>query len=407
VGSCALVENAITALKTRFPDARIKVMAHRPSSFIEAYRVDAIPDVFNYPFLQHRLRQLLWLMYTIVWMSFIWLLAPLYARAKHHSSSLMFRSKLEPFLWADLAISVGAERINDKYFKNITFSLFTYSLIKRLGKRVVLFPSTIGPFIFTASKLATKAVLKKVDLIYTRDEQSAINVNSLLGNSMSNMVSSIDLAIAQPFPCCEAARQLIGVPAEETIIGISVMKWSYFKNDIDTPYSNYQEYARQFAMLADAIIDKYSVTVVFYPTNFKLHGCREDDVQASKDVLQTMKNQSKAHVIEFLPTPSELKGMLACSLINITTRMHACILSTSSSTPTISVNYLFKVREYMKSLGLEQYSIDIEEFNCEWALDAFNKLWINAEACRQNLKVTFKNKLFMLSQDLDRLYDLF
>ncbi|MCK5133663.1 MAG: polysaccharide pyruvyl transferase family protein [Candidatus Sabulitectum sp.] len=406
VGSCALVENAIAAVKSRFPNAHIKVMAHRPSYFHSLYGVDAIADIFKYPFLQTRSKQILWLGKTICWMSYCWLLAPLLRTTNRAVSSLPLRTKLEAFLWADIAISVGAERINDKYFKNIAFSLYTYSLIQRLHRKLVLFPSTIGPLIFKPSRIATKAVLKRIDLIFTRDELSATIVENLIGRNSGNLIRSIDLAILQSFSRAKGAQKILPFRAKKAIVGISVMHWSYFKNKVETPFSNYKAYTKQFALLADALIDCYKVHIVFYPTNYHTHGCREDDVTAARDVLGQMKNKLRTTIVETLPTPFQLKSMLACSEVNITTRMHACILSTSSGTPTISVNYLFKIREYMESLGLERFSIDIEEFNSEWALAAFEEMWREKEKWRSNLALVMQSKEKLLSSSLDHLHDL-
>jgi polysaccharide pyruvyl transferase WcaK-like protein len=115
-----------------------------------------------------------------------------------------------------------------------------------------------------------------------------------------------------------------------------------------------------------------------------------------------MKNKACAHIIGTLPSPSELKGMLACSEVNITTRMHACILSTGASIPTISVNYLFKLKEYMHSLGLGDYSIDIEEFNADWALRAFDFLWQERPRWRAAISEAISKKQKQLDASMER-----
>jgi len=52
IGACALVENAIALLRRRYPAAAIRVMAREPGGFRNLYGVDAVPDFFEYPFLQ-------------------------------------------------------------------------------------------------------------------------------------------------------------------------------------------------------------------------------------------------------------------------------------------------------------------------------------------------------------------
>lgn len=406
VGSCALVENAITELRNRFPEASIKVMAHRPEYFNRLYGVETFADIFRYPFLQPRFSQYLWLLKTILWMVSCWIVAPFLESGKRTAKRVPFQNKLLPFLWADLAISVGAERINDKYYKNTLFSLYTYSLIKRLKKKLILFPSTIGPFIFTWSRYLAKRVLRKIDFIYTRDQLSAEITEGLIGAGSGNICKTIDLAVLQKWTPRKEALQMI--PANETdkIIGISAMRWSYFRNSIETPFSNYEAYLKEMTYLADTLIDIYKAKIVFYPTNFNVHGCREDDLATALEIKDRMKKSQEVTVVDKLPTPAQLKGMLACSEVNITTRMHACILSTGSGTPTISINYLFKVREYMNSLGLSDFSKDIEEFNSEWALKSFARIWAERKQLRKAILCAINIKSEELSTALDRMYDI-
>lgn len=406
VGSCALVENAISELRSRFPQASIKVMAHRPEYFNKLYKIETFVDIFEYPFLKPKFSQYLWLLKTMLWMVSCWIVAPFLEPGKHIAKIMPFQNKLLPFLWADLTISVGAERINDKYYKNILFSLYTYSLVKRLKKKLILFPSTIGPFIFIWSKFLAKRVLRKIDLIYTRDQLSAEITEGLIGADSGNICKTIDLAILQEWIPRREALQMIPANMTDKIVGISAMRWSYFRNSIETPFSNYEAYLNEMTCLADTLVDIYRVKIVFYPTNFNMHGCRENDLATALEIRERMKRSQEVIVVDKLPTPAQLKGMLACSEVNITTRMHACILSTGSGTPTISINYLFKIREYMSSLGLSDFSKDIEEFNAEWALKAFARIWPERKQLRKAILSAIKIKTEELSIALDRMYDI-
>jgi polysaccharide pyruvyl transferase WcaK-like protein len=184
------------------------------------------------------------------------------------------------------------------------------------------------------------------------------------------------------------------------------MKWSYFKNKIETEFSNYRSYLHEMAVVADRLVSEHGVKVVLYPTNYPVHGCREDDLSTAVEIRKRMKHGGEVTIIEELPPPARLKGMLACSELNITTRMHACILSTGAGVPTISVNYLFKVREYMRSLGLEEFSIDIEEFNSDWALDAFGRMWPERERWRDHISGKIGEKKKNIKKAMENLDDL-
>ena len=136
-----------------------------------------------------------------------------------------------------------------------------------------------------------------------------------------------------------------------------------------------------------------------------LHGCRDNDVATSQEIRDKMTHSDSAFVIDRLTTPSQFKGMLACSRVNIVTRMHACILSTGAGIPTLSVNYLFKLREYMESLGLAEFSIDIEEFNAGDMLEAFDKMWRSREDWSRYVRAAIKEKKESLTKALERMDD--
>lgn len=406
VGSCALVGSTIRILKTYFPSAEIRIMAHWPSAFQKLYDCPSVQDVFKYPFKQMRLKQILWGCRTLFWMSGALVAASFEHESTPKSERFPFHKQLEHYLWSDLVVSVGAERLNDKYYKNIPFSLYTYFLVKLLGRKMVLFPQTSGPFFFLLTKLLTRTVLNKVDLVFTRDAESTRLLCEEIKVSRKRVVESADVAVLEESISREEALVMLGASTDDMLVGISAMRWSYFKNRIETPYSNFLAYQREMVKVVDTIVSRYGATVVLFPTNFPIHGSREDDVTTCAEIRSNVKQPDKVKLISELPTPSQLMGMLGCCNVNITTRMHACILSTNAFVPTISINYLFKVKEYMKSLGLGDFSLDIEMFSADLVLPAFQRIWREQDKWRDHLRKTIaerRKRLWKTMEALDAL----
>ena len=198
---------------------------------------------------------------------------------------------------------------------------------------------------------------------------------------------------------------MIGCGAEDKLVGISVMRWRYIKGDV-SPLSNYTSYVAEMARVADHLIATYGVKVILYPTNYAIHGCTTEDRAAVRDIYQAATCKQQIVCFEQFVTPAQCKGALACSEVNITTRMHACIFSTGAGVPTLSINYLYKLREYMASLGLEDYSIDIEDFNAEWMLAAFEKMWSRRAEIRQQIQARMDAKRVALEEKMDMLHRL-
>ena len=393
IGSGALIENSVRLLRERFPDAEIRVMAHNIEGAANVTDAECVPDFFLFPFNQARWKQCVWLITTFCWMIPAWLF-PKFAS--------WFHSGLAHIQWTDIVVSIGAERINDKYVKNVIFSLYTYSLVKRMKKKMVIFPSTIGPFLYQWTRKLTARIFRKLDLIYVRDQRSYNETVSLSGIDVNRVINTVDVAVFQSWK--DNTRELLPVKTEKQIVGISAIRWTYVANKYDTPFSNYDAYVREMAKFTDMIIEKYGVHVVLYPTNFPVHGCREDDVVVAKEIYEKLNCKECVTCLESLPTPYEFKSMLSCSEVNITTRMHACILSTGAAIPTISVNYLFKIAEYMESLGLKDFSIDIEDFNSDIALDVFGKIWANRSEWKEHIRQKIIEKQDNLNSALEKMY---
>ena len=70
IGSCALVENTLKILRTKFPDSEIKVMAQYPKAFSDLYNVTGVDDIFCYPAKRSLYYKILWLIKTVLWMLF-------------------------------------------------------------------------------------------------------------------------------------------------------------------------------------------------------------------------------------------------------------------------------------------------------------------------------------------------
>jgi polysaccharide pyruvyl transferase WcaK-like protein len=383
-------------------------MAHYPDAF-RFEGIQSFPDVFDYPFMRPRWKQALWLMKTIFWFSCVYVQAVLF-RSRFF---LFFQGKVRHFQWADLAVSVGAERINDKFATMLFWSVLSLRLLKAMGKKTVLFPCTIGPFLHRSTLRLSSQVLRRVDRIYTRDHESTRTCLETLRLPPTRITETVDVAVFQAWDQEEKSRALIrsfqrseAFSTKIPLIGITPLKWTYRANKAETPYSNYDSYLREMVKLADTLVGDYGIKIGFYPTNFPEKGCREDDVLVCREVHNRMADPSSAFVADRLTSPSHFKGMLALSQVNIVTRMHACILSTGSGTPTLSINYLFKLKEYMESLGLGEFAVDIEDFNALGVLQSFSKMWNDRENWKLKIKEAIRQKqdnLLLALKQLDLL----
>ncbi|SRR5579871_5034397 len=406
IGSGALVENTVKLLKAKYPGCRIRIMAHYPEAF-HYEGVESVPDAYDFPYRKPRWVQVLWLSKTLLWLT----LAFLQAFFLKSAPFPLFREKVRHFQWADLAVSVGAERLNDKFVSSLFFSALNLRLLKALGKRVVFFPSTVGPFLHAPTRALAAGALRRLNLVYTRDRQSTKACLEELKLDPERVIETSDVAVCQAQEKPEKSWALLSsfrgrtLAPDTPLVGISALKWTYRASKA-TPFSNYPSYLQETAKLADQLVERHGIQIAFFPTNYPVHGCREDDVEVCREVMEKMKHPEAAFIIDRLTPPGEFKGLLSCMRVNIVTRMHACILSTGAGIPTLSINYLFKLKEYMESLGLAEFAVDIDEFHAEALLPAFEKMWNDRDHWAGVIRKAIDGKKESLDQALQKM-DLF
>lgn len=388
IGSGALIENSVKLIKKQFPHADISILAHCPSAVAEFIHLPTYPEVFRLPLGLSRRTQLGWLIMNLTWMwiHFIVRVLSLPISDRVYTFSCERQASLQAIKRSDLCISIGAERINDNFYLALPFSLFTLWMVKSYRKKLVLFPQTIGPFHFNLSTFFAKKVLKKCDRVYARDTRSK-SILETMGVSPKKSFFVPDIAIMQE-PCevdtvKEGIFRAEGIPSGSPISGISVMEWSYFKTPPGA--SNYHEYKRIVAEAVDYLIERYDYHVVFVPTNLKMRGCREDDVKTGDEIFELIRNKAKVTCIRKLYPPGQIKGLIASMDMFIATRMHACIFATSAHVPTLSINYQFKLYEYMKLLGLEDNTVDIEKLTFDKLKELIDYTYANREKIRVQL----------------------
>ena len=394
VGSAALVGNSVTLVRRTFPGAKLKIWAHNPESIERFSGIRCYPELFILPFKQPQYKQIIWLFKTVIWMVFSELgriirgIGIPFSEAIYTWDKRMLRA-IKQIKETDLIISIGAERINDNFYKSILFSLYTLWTIKSYGKSyrnfLVLYPQTIGPFHFRITKFLSKMVLDKCDVIFLRDKRSE-EILRELGVKGPIIQHTADIAVLQEAISLQEARELLR--KEEVclngrpLIGISALKWNYIKSK---GKSNYNDYKYSIAKIADYLIENMDAQVIFIPTNLRMHGCTNNDFETSKEIVDQIKNKKRVVILSRLYRPDEMKGIMGLLDMCIATRMHACIFSTGIATPTISINYQFKVFEYMKLMDLGEYTIDIDQITFEELRKIVNLTWQKRGEIRKKL----------------------
>ena len=266
VGSMALIENAIRIAKMKDSNYNITVLSNDPETVKTALKkdgydnIEVLNDMFVIPS-KGNFGKLLWLLKNIF---FILYSRFLFIFTKHISWAFVGNKKriLQKAVEADYIFCIGAERINDIYFKTALLSLYAIGTYIHMGKKLIHFSLTIGPVFNKSTICVAKRVLNKSYAIFVRDQKS-YNILRDWNCKAQYIFNSYDIALLQNIDTELVKPLLEEFNITSGFIGLSVLDWPFRK--AKGP-SRMPEYIQAIASILDYIIDKYDKNIVVTPT---------------------------------------------------------------------------------------------------------------------------------------------
>lgn len=385
VGSMALIENAIKIARMKNENCEITVLSNDPDSVRKALQkdgykqIEVIHDMFVIPN-KCAIGKLFWLIQNVIFILYSRLLLLF---STHISWALYGQKKriIQKAEKADYIYCIGAERINDIYFKTALLSLYAIGTYIHMGKRLIHLSLTIGPVFNKSTIFVAQKVLNHSYAIFVRDQKS-YNILQEWKCKAHYIFNSYDIALLQ-----DSNKELIDSLLKEFqitpgFVGLSALDWAFRK--VQGP-ARMPEYIQSIATTLDYIIEKYNRNIVITPTVTNVFNKKGDD-EIADEIIAKMKNGKRVTNIHRVLTPIEMATLFTQCHFSIVTRMHAAILcSGAGNKPVIAINYLYKLREYMKNIGFEKYSIDIDYVNAKDLKKFVDDMMDNYQTNIQNL----------------------
>lgn len=397
VGSMALIENAIKIARDCHPNCKITVLCVDSELVRNILYKDGIQDnitvmddLFTIPS-KSKIHKLYWFLCCILWIIYTRIILIF---TKNISWGLCGKRKkiIQEVETAEYIYCIGAERINDIYYKTALLSLCALDTYLKMKKRLIHFSLTIGPVFYKSTITMAQHVLNNSYAIFVRDQKSY----DILQNwrcKAKYIFNSYDIALLQSKNDTIAKNLMNEFNIKSDFIGVSVINWTFRK--AKGP-SKMPEYLKSHAQSLDYIIEKYNLNIVITPTVVGMKNIVNDD-EIADEIIKLMKHPERVTTIHRLLSPVEMATLFSKCKFSIVTRMHAAILCTGAGKrPVIAINYLYKLREYMKNINFEDYSIDIDVINTEKLIKLIDKMIkdYNLNYDRLNHRqVILKNKL--------------
>lgn len=284
----------------------------------------------------------------------------------------------------DILLSGGGSLIQDiTSSKSLWYYLLIIFFGILLGKKVYIIGQGIGPLEHKYNRLLSRFILRRVDLITVRDEDSMIFLKGL--NIEKNVILAAD-PVVNLAPCSEERLEEIlrneGIDKGKYIV-VCTREWG--NNELSRV---------ELAKAVDDISKKYNLEVVFLPFYYN-----KDDAESEK-VANYLKSPYK--IIKNKYEPREILGIVKNCQLLIGVRLHSLVFALVSLVPFIGISYDPKIDGFLKSINLKSFKID--KFSSDELVNYAETILDNRDNFVDNLKIHLE-ELRKLSDNNFNIFD--
>lgn len=276
------------------------------------------------------------------------------------------RATLDDYLKADVVVSSGGTYLVPHY--SLASKLLDFLTAHLLGKPLILFTQSLGPFKVNAHRALLRYVLRRAALILVRDERSRSYLDEL-GVPPARVQLCADAAFALAHDDLPEGR--FPPPHQNWRVAISVRDWPHFEAGAQ---SGMERYFTSLAALVCALVERCGADVTFISTCQGTPEYWTDDSRTAEEIVERLPQalRDRVTIDRSFRGPDKLIADLATFDLTIATRLHAAILSLCAGTPVLPISYEFKTTELFRRFGLGEATIDVEGMSPHAILAAFD-----------------------------------
>ncbi len=360
-GDAAIMMAVLQHLRQAFgPDAELLVCEAQPEVTRAHY-----PDVaLTESLFRHFLRpaasgrwRIVWGLWRFGWwylsLPRVYLAAWCYARGlRGLARRLLGRREWEGFATyasADAVVSTGGTYLVEHYW--LSPRLFEYRVARILGKPLVFYTQSLGPFTRPALRRRLRRIFRAAALILVRDDRSRDHLLDL-GVAGDDIHRLPDVVFALDAPSTPAS------PGDRLRVAVSVRDWPYFRER--GAGEGMAAYRNAVAGAVADLVRRHGAAVTFVSTCQGVPAYTYDDARVAHAIARALPDDVRPSVTvdDAFHRPEDLLAMLASFDLVIATRMHMAILALIAGVPVLPIVYEFKTRELLDRLGYAEWAAD-------------------------------------------------
>ncbi len=245
---------------------------------------------------------------------------------------------------------------------------------RSLGKPVVMFPNSVGPFRTWMGRFLAKFSLSSCDHLLIRDSISYGIIKRL--DIKASKILTYDTALLYT-PQQKNVHNDFPSPS----LGVCPGIYSHSLSKEET-----KNYILAHAKALDAAIDKHGFSVVFLP--HYVSGFPNDDLHVSKLILYKMKNKHRAKIVNASGV-EEFKLYLDQMDMIISSKMHPAVLGASGYVPLLGIVYDHKQTSFFERLGMIDCTLGLRMVSYEHLSVKIDQVWERND----QLKALLRNQI--------------
>jgi polysaccharide pyruvyl transferase WcaK-like protein len=233
-----------------------------------------------------------------------------------------------------------------------------------LDKPVILLPQTLGPFKSPFSRLLARQILRRVQKVYSRDNEGLNTVSDVLRGNHSRVSFCYDVGFVMEPQISEERIPpwLAQLTPNTELIGLNVSGLLHMGGYSQKNMFGLQvDYRTLMHELADYFVRKHSAHIMLVPHVLGLGENSESDVIACRKVYEQANPTTRKHLhlLEDRYDQHELKALIGKCCFFIGSRMHACIGALSQCVPALGLAYSKKFSGVFETIGVGDLVIDL------------------------------------------------
>ena len=292
----------------------------------------------------------------------------------------------------------GGDSFSDIYgMRRLILGFLLRLLPLMLGKKLILFPQTYGPFKRRTSRWIARYILKRSQKIYSRDQAGLTFVNDLLEDTEKDdkIQFAPDVAFwldpRRPPELDLGDFERVRTP-ESIVIGINISGLIYYGG-----YTGHNEFGLKvdYRALVNRIVEhllgQENALIVLVPHVIPLGNYAanvENDLSACFDVYDRFikSHPGRLFVARGHYDQGQAKYIIGLCDFFIGTRMHACIAALSQGIPAVGLAYSKKFRGVFETAGVERLVLDLRDMDEDQVIAAVDEIFIGRRATADVLR---------------------